>query len=144
MLIILCYMYSLDERSIALIDFKPLHSCFRDIPYKKYVRVLLEFYSKFGAALKVQRPGWQEDVFLWSHTIPDIVPKDTDGHLSGYLVLQYMSAFGNDQRTPICMDAQTMRHNFVIDILSSGLNAYRKRLPPSVQHYLTRITGRSI
>jgi len=26
-----------------------------------------------------------------------------DRYLSGYLVLQYMSMFGNDQRTPICM-----------------------------------------
>ena len=48
------YVLNFDEKSFALIHFKPLHPCFRDIPYKKYARVQLEFYSKFGVAMKVQ------------------------------------------------------------------------------------------
>ena len=37
-----------------------------------------------------------------------------------------------------------MRENFIIDMLASDLNAYRKLLPANVKDYLSRITDKNI
>jgi len=46
--------------------------------------------------------------------------------------------------TPICVDGQALKRNFVIDALAFDGNSYRKILSDCVKKCLSRITGKDI
>jgi len=63
------------------------------------------------------------------------------GYFTGYLVLHYMSWWKSARSVEICKDHVKMRQNFIIDLLSSDLNAYRKLLSAEVKNFLSNING---
>ncbi|KAG2661526.1 hypothetical protein PVAP13_1KG508752 [Panicum virgatum] len=114
------------------------------MPYKKYVRAILDMGIKYMSAMRVYDQKWSQNIFTWKAKSADGIVEDKVGCLTGYIVLQYMAAWKHVRTTPICVDGQALRRNFVIDTLAFDGNSYRKILPDCVKKCLSRITGKDI
>ncbi|CAN6345821.1 unnamed protein product, partial [Urochloa humidicola] len=139
-------LYVLDHQknTVLMIDSRPVEGWCTDTPALMYAEQTLGFRLNYKNAMNEYIPGWDEDIFKWKFNRKINVVDDTDGHSSGYLILQYMFVWCNPKGKPICKSGVEMRNNLFIDLLAHERNGYRRFLPADVKHYLSRITERSI
>ncbi|CAO2187105.1 unnamed protein product, partial [Urochloa humidicola] len=96
-------LYVLDHqrKTVLMIDSRPVEKWCTDTPALMYAEQTLGFRSKFMCAMNEYIPGWDEDIFKWKFNRKKDVVDDIDGHSSGYIILQYMSAWCNPKAKPI-------------------------------------------
>jgi len=83
-------LYVLDhvDKKLILIDPSRVPEWCEDIPYRKYRNTITEFYKKYIAAMNVNSPNWNQNIYQWKFTHEKgIVEDDEQGYSTGYLVL---------------------------------------------------------
>ena len=71
----------------------------KDMPYKKYVRAILDMSIKYMSAMRVYDQKWSQNIFTWKAKSADGIVEDKEG----YIVLQYMAVWKHVRTTPICV-----------------------------------------
>jgi len=83
-------LYVLDhvDKKLIVIDPSCVSKWCEDIPYRKYRNTITEFYKKYIAAMNVNSPNWNQNIYQWKFTHEKgIVEDDEQGYSTGYLVL---------------------------------------------------------
>ncbi|XP_062217688.1 uncharacterized protein LOC133917875 [Phragmites australis] len=142
----LLFMFDQEDRTMTVLDSNPISYWCKDMPYKQYAYKIIHIAKYYMLAMRVARPGWNDDVYRWQHILPADTPTDIYGYLlSGYFVLQFMCAWnGKKLHTPIYTDGQALRRHFLISLLTYDGNSCRYVIPAGVREYLSRIVGKTI
>ena len=73
-------LYVLDHVDKILIMIDPLRvlEWCEDNPYKKYGNMIIHFYKKYIAAMNVNSPNWNQNIYKWSFTHENGIVEDDE------------------------------------------------------------------
>ena len=73
-------LYVLDHVDKILIMIDPLRvlEWCEDNPYKKYRNMIIHFYKKYIAAMNVNSPNWNQNIYKWSFTHENGIVEDDE------------------------------------------------------------------
>ncbi|RLN42780.1 hypothetical protein C2845_PM01G47630 [Panicum miliaceum] len=95
------YVFDHMNKKLNVIDPSPVPEWCLDIPYRKYGLDFAYFYKKYIAAMNVNSPNWNQNIYKWKFTREKEIFEDEKGYSTGYLVLQYMSTWKSIENTEI-------------------------------------------
>ncbi|PUZ38326.1 hypothetical protein GQ55_9G187700 [Panicum hallii var. hallii] len=64
----------------------PLPEWCEDIPYRKYGLAITYFYKKYIAAMNVNSPGWNQDIYTWKFTREKGIVEDKKGEAAARIL----------------------------------------------------------
>ena len=56
-----------NQKALMMFDPRPIMSCYQDLPYKRFVKKILDISYNIVPAMREVRHGWFEDLFHWKH-----------------------------------------------------------------------------
>jgi hypothetical protein len=62
------------ERTLMMFDTSPIQNWCQDIPYKRFVKKILNINVNYAQAVRHVCPRWFEDIFLWKHVPMEDTP----------------------------------------------------------------------
>ncbi|PUZ76439.1 hypothetical protein GQ55_1G291200 [Panicum hallii var. hallii] len=134
-------LYGLDlkTRVVSIYDPAPIDPGFEQHPLRKYTQKIQRLSSVLKMVMNIACMGWNENVYLWDHVIPNGVQVNTNSEMSGYYLLLFMSAWDGERiQTPFCTDAYELRKRFLVHLLTYKENQYEHNIPEVLRYYLRR------
>ncbi|PUZ50589.1 hypothetical protein GQ55_6G069400 [Panicum hallii var. hallii] len=122
-------LYGLDlkTRVVSTYDPVPIDPGFKQHPLQNVLNMVMN----------IACTGWNENVYLWHHVIPNGVQVNTNTEMSGYYVLLFMSAWDGERiQTPFCTDAYELMKRFLVHLLTYKGNQYEHNIPEVLRYYL--------
>ncbi|CAO2145987.1 unnamed protein product [Urochloa humidicola] len=127
------FVLDLKAEVVSILDPVSINPLFSKQPLRKYSSNIKRV-SKILMKIACQ---WNENVYIWDHTIPNGVNIKTDSELSGYYVLLFMRAWDGERLQALTrMDDCELRKGFIIHLLTYKENQYVCNIPEVLQDYL--------
>ena len=75
----LLFVFDQEDRTMTVLDSNTIPDWCKDMPYKQYAHKIIHIAKYYMLAMRVARPGWNDDVYRWQHILPADTPTDIYG-----------------------------------------------------------------